>query len=227
MRKSRRNQSSDRAIAHQCHLGCALVSHPGPTLVLLVRHGATEWSTSGRHTGRTDIDLTDFGRDQVRRVRPVLRRLIDERLEGGRLTVFTSPLARAKETAALAMPDVDIDEVPMLAEVDYGDYEGLTIAEIHKIDPTWDVFTTASPGGDSPASAAARCDSFIAKMERVATGGMVVAFTHGHISRMLTARLLGLPVASGAVFYNDTASIAMVELRRGEMVLTGWNIGGQ
>jgi probable phosphoglycerate mutase len=115
---------------------------------------------------------------------------------------------------------------PMLAEVDYGDYEGLTIAEIREEQPDWNLFTSGCPGGESPAAVAARCDSFIAKAERMAPGGVVVAFTHGHLGRMLTARLLGLPLEAAGAFYNDTASIAIIEDRRGDRVLTGWNITG-
>ena len=196
-------------------------------MVLLIRHGATEWSSSGRHTGRTDIDLTDFGRDQTRRLRPVLRRILDERVERGQpgpSLICTSPLARARETAALVVPDLAVEEVPMLAEVDYGEYEGLTIAEIREEHPEWNLFTSGCPGGENPAAVAARCDSFIAKTERMASGGVVVAFTHGHLGRALTARLLGLPLEAAGAFYNDTASIAIIEDRRGDRVLTGWNI---
>jgi len=198
-------------------------------MVLLVRHGATEWSTSGRHTGRTDVELTEFGRAQTLRLRPVLHRVIDEHLTDGRLTVFTSPSTRAKQTAALLLPDhaAAAEEVEMLLEVDYGSFEGLTAGEIHDIEPGWTAFTHQSPGGEGPAVVSARCDSFIAKIERVAPGGIVVAFTHGHLSRMLTARLIGMPVQSGSVLYNDTATLAVIEYRRTGMVLTGWNISGQ
>jgi probable phosphoglycerate mutase len=157
----------------------------------------------------------------------VLRRILDERVERGQpgpSLICTSPLARARETAALIMPDLAVEEVPMLAEVDYGDYEGLTVAEIREEHPDWDLFTSGCPGGESPAAVAARCDSFIAKAERMAPGGLVVAFTHGHLSRLLTARLLGLPLEAAGAFYNDTASIAVIEDRRGDLVLTGWNI---
>lgn len=198
-------------------------------MILLIRHGATAWSSSGRHTGRSDIDLTDFGRDQTRRLRPLLRRILDERVErGGRgePMVYTSPLARAVETAELALPEVPAEPVPMLAEVDYGEYEGLTVGEIRGERPDWDLFSHGCPGGESPAAVAARCDSFIAKMERVAPGGIVVAFTHGHLSRALTARLLGLGLGAAGTFYNDTASIAVIEDRRGDLVLTGWNLTG-
>ncbi len=198
-------------------------------MVLLVRHGATSWSSSGRHTGRSDIDMTDFGRDQTRRLRPLLHRILDERVERGERvepTVFTSPLSRARETAELALPDIAAEPVPMLAEVDYGDYEGLTVAEIRGDHPGWTLFSDGCPGGENPAAVTARCDSFIAKMERVAPGGIVVAFTHGHLSRALTVRLLGLGLGAAGTLYNDTASIAVIEDRRGDLVLTGWNLTG-
>lgn len=205
------------------------MSHPGPDLVLLVRHGATEWSASGRHTGRTDIELTERGREQTKALRTVLYRLIDSRHAGDPPQppmVFTSTLARARQTAALAMPEAEAEEAHQLVEVDYGDYEGLTITQIHERDPDWDLFTQGCPGGESMAAVSARCDSFIAKMERMATGRTVVAFTHGHFSRILTARMLGLPATAGSVFYNETATIGVLDHRRGDLVLTGWNISG-
>lgn len=205
------------------------MSHPGPDLVLLVRHGATEWSAQGRHTGRTDIELTERGREQTRALRAVLYRLIDSRHADppSPPLVFASTLARARQTAELAMPETEIQEAHQLVEVDYGEYEGLTTVQIMERDPQWDLFTQGCPGGESIAAVSARCDSFIAKMERMAAGRTVVAFTHGHFSRILTARMLGLPAAAGSVFYNETATIGVLDHRRGELVLTGWNISGE
>ena len=204
--------------------------HPGPDLVLLVRHGATQWSAQGRHTGRTDVELTDVGREQTLKLRPVLYRLIDSRHSDDPPqppVVFTSPLARAKQTAAIAMPERDAEESHQLVEFDYGDYEGLTSAQIHARDPGWNLFIEGAPNGESMAAVSARCDSFIAKMERMAAGRTVVAFTHGHFSRILTARMLGLPAHAGSAFYNETATVAVLDHRRSELVLTGWNISGE
>ena len=138
--------------------------------------------------------------------------------------VFSSTLERARQTAALAMPEVEIQEAHQLVEVDYGEYEGLTTAQIMERDPEWNLFTMGCPGGESIAAVSARCDSFIAKMERMATGRTVVAFTHGHFSRILTARMLGMAASAGSAFYNETATIGVLDHRRGSPVLTGWNI---
>lgn len=205
------------------------MSHPGPDLVLLVRHGATEWSSLGRHTGRTDIELTERGREQTMALRTVLYRMIDARHSSDPPQppiVFTSTLLRARQTAAIAMPEAEPEEAHQLVEVDYGDYEGLTATQIRERNPDWNLFVDGCPGGESMAAVSARCDSFIAKMERMATGRIVVAFTHGHFSRILTARMLGLPAAAGSAFYNDTATVAVLDHRRGDLVLTGWNIPG-
>jgi broad specificity phosphatase PhoE len=198
-----------------------------PLAVLLVRHGATEWSVNGRHTGRTDLPLTDDGIDQAEALQPVLAQLIAARSPGGVVDplVFTSTLQRARDTAREAMPGAEMEETHLLLEVDYGQYEGLRIDEIrghHGED--WSVFEHGAPGGESVPAIVARCDSFIAKLERVASGRVVVAFTHGHLSRFMTARLLGLPPSAGAAFYNDTGTVAVIEQRRGALTLTGWNI---
>jgi broad specificity phosphatase PhoE len=161
-------------------------------------------------------------------LRTVLYRLIDSRHTDPPQPpiVFTSTLTRARQTAALAMPEVEAEEAHQLVEVDYGEYEGLTSAQIHDKAPDWDLFKDGCPGGESIAAVSARCDSFIAKMERMATGRTVVAFTHGHFSRILTARMLDLPATTGSVFYNETATVGVLDHRRGELVLTGWNISG-
>jgi broad specificity phosphatase PhoE len=198
----------------------------GPALVLLVRHGETEWSASGRHTGRTDVELTPAGREQARKVGPLLGKLLEQRGATERPMVVTSPLLRARHTAELALPNLPADELPQIIEVDYGDYEGLTAAEIRSRVPGWTLFTHGCPGGESLSAVGARCDSFVAKMERVASGRTVIAFTHGHLSRILTARMLGLPADAGAAFHNDTATVAVLDHRRDDLVLTGWNIPG-
>jgi probable phosphoglycerate mutase len=192
----------------------------------LVRHGPTEWSAQGRHTGRTDIPLTDRGRELTQGLRPLLYRLMDNRHSDPPQPplVFTSTLLRSRETAETALPEFEAEETHQLSEVDYGDYEGLTTAQIVERNPGWDLFRDGCPGGESVAQISARCDSFIAKMERMANGRTVVAFTHGHFSRALTARLLGLPASAGSALYNETATIGVIDARRGELVLTGWNI---
>lgn len=193
---------------------------PLPSLILLVRHGATEWSATGRYTGRTDVPLTPAGEAQATGVGSVIRHW----LAGADPVVYTSPLRRAADTARLALPGHPAEEVPALAEMDYGAYEGLTTSEILERDPDWDLFATGCPGGESLPQVTARCDSFAAKLERTAAGRAVVAFTHGHLSRVLTARLVGLPGSTAAGLWNDTGSVAAIDLHRGRLVLVGWNI---
>ena len=195
-------------------------STPLPSLILLVRHGATEWSVSGQYTGRTDLALTELGRQQALAVRPVIERL----LEGEAPLVFTSPLRRAAETAQLALPGVKATLADSLMELDYGQCEGLTTSQIIEKLPQWDLFEKGCPGGETPDQFAARCDSFVELLQRTASGRAVVAFTHGHLSRVLTARLLGLPVATAAALFNETASVGMINVHRGRWVLVGWNI---
>jgi probable phosphoglycerate mutase len=193
---------------------------PLPSLILLVRHGATEWSVSGQHTGRTDLPLTALGEDQAKAAAQV----IDHWLDGAVPVVYTSPLQRAARTAALALPQHPAEEVPALMEYDYGQFEGLTTSEILERDPEFDLFGRGCPGGESILQVSARCDAFVAKVERTAPGGAVVAFTHGHLSRILTARLLGIPASAAGGLWNDTASVAAINLHRGRLVLVGWNI---
>ena len=199
------------------------MSHPavvGPSLILLVRHGATEWSEIGRHTGRTDLGLIDKGWRQADRLPPLLATLS----EGALPLVYSSPLERSLETARHAVPGVEATVVDALAEYDYGAYEGLTTEEIESRVPGWNLFEHGCPGGESMHQVIARCDAFIAKLERTAVGHTVIAFTHGHLSRILTTRLVGLQPDAGAVLHNDAASVGVIADKRGRYVITGWNI---
>ena len=196
-----------------------LVNDP-PVLILLVRHGATEWSVTGQHTGRTDLPLTKLGEQQALALAPLLTRL----LEGLDPLVFTSPLERASRTAELALPLSVPEVVPALEEYDYGEYEGLTSSEILARDPSWNLFADGCPAGESVLQVAARCDAFRAKVERVGAGRAIVAFTHGHLSRILTARFLDLPASAGASLWNDTATVGVIHEHRGQLVMIGWNL---
>ncbi len=193
---------------------------PPPALILLVRHGATEWSVTGRHTGRTDLPLTELGEQQALALAPLLTRLLD----GVDPLVFTSPLERAVRTAELALPLSVPEPVSLLQEYHYGEYEGLTSTEILLRDPTWDLFQGGCPAGESVLQVAARCDAFVAKIGRVGAGRAVVAFTHGHLSRILTARILDLPASAGASLWNDTATVGVIHEHRGRLVMIGWNL---
>jgi len=177
---------------------------------------------NGRHTGRTDLPLTEAGVAQARAVGPLISHL----LAGAEPVVFTSSLQRAAHTARLALPDVPASPADELLEFDYGRFEGLTTAEIYAARPDWDLFSTGCEGGERPQQVASRCDSFVDRLIQTAPGRAVVAFTHGHLSRVLTARLLGLPTSTAAALFNETASVGMINVHRGRWVLVGWNIRG-
>jgi broad specificity phosphatase PhoE len=189
---------------------------------LIVRHGQTEWSATGRHTGRTDLELTTEGRVEAAGLSAMTLDLVGLSLD---LTVYVSPRARARTTAELTLgrqAAANAVVTDLLAEYDYGDYEGLTTEQIQEREPGWDIFRDGCAGGESVSDVAKRCDEFIAMSE--SASGTVLAFTHGHLSRILTARLLGQPGEEGAVLLNDTASIGVVRDRRGTYVLQGWNL---
>jgi probable phosphoglycerate mutase len=186
----------------------------GATLVL-VRHGQTEWSRSGRHTGRTDIDLTASGEATAQGLGPVLARQAFD-------LVLTSPRLRARRTAALAgFPEATVEDD--LAEWDYGDYEGLTTPQIREQDPGWTIWDRPVPGGESAEEVAARLDRVVARVR--ATDGRALVFAHGHSLRVLAARWLGLPVADGRIFDLDTATYSVLGDDRGQPVVQRWNVG--
>jgi probable phosphoglycerate mutase len=180
--------------------------------VVLVRHGATEWSGSGQHTSRTDIPLTEAGCEAAR---ALAARLADREFA----LVLSSPRARARVTAELAgfAPEIDDD----LVEIDYGDYEGLTTPEIREQRPGWTVWRDGSPNGETLAHAGERCDRVIARALRA--GGDVAIFAHGHILRVLAARWLDLPPERGASFALGTASISQLGFERENRVIARWN----
>lgn len=191
-----------------------------PPWFVIVRHGETEWSASGKHTGSTDIDLTEHGRARAALLPAFLRQWVDP----AECVAFTSPRRRAMATAGIAMPEIEPAITDLLAELDYGDYEGLTTAEIIERRPDWELFADGTPGGESIADAGGRADQFIELAIAQGSARPVVAFSHGHFSRILTARLLGLDAKAGALLYNDTSSVAVVMLRRAAYVLDGWNM---
>jgi probable phosphoglycerate mutase len=172
--------------------------------IALIRHGQTEWSKSGRHTSTTDIDLTDEGVHQAMTIPSLLWGL-----ELAPATVWSSPRLRAQRTAALAGLHVNkiVDD---LAEWAYGDYEGITSKEIRKTNPDWSVFTMGAPGGESPEDVAARCDRVLAKARDRLSRGDVALFCHGHISRVLAMRWVGLPVASGGMILMNPAAVTVL-----------------
>ena len=166
--------------------------------IYLLRHGETEWSLNGRHTGVTDIPLTENGRRVARLLQPILAK---EKFA----LVLTSPLQRALETCELAglatLATVDRD----LMEWNYGEYEGLTTEEIRKTNPNWSVFRDGCPGGESPGEIGVRADKIVTKIR--AADGNVALFAHGHILRVLAARWINLAAGYGEHFLLDTATL--------------------
>lgn len=179
----------------------------------LVRHGQTEWSRDGRHTGTTDLALTETGETSAR----ALGRLLAEASPG---LVLTSPLSRARETARLAgFPEAETDAD--LVEWDYGDYEGLTTEEIRETVPGWTVWTHPCPGGETEDQLSERIDRVVARVAAADTRALV--FAHGHSLRAVAARWLGLPVAQGRMFDLDTATVSILGFYREDPVVVRWN----
>ena len=186
-------------------------------VIVLVRHGETEWSRTGRHTGRTDIDLAPKGR---RDAEAIARRLHRRTWAA----VLTSPLRRAMETCRLAglMGDAVIDDD--LREWDYGDYEGLTTPEILTRDPTWSLWRDGCPGGEVPADVGRRADRVVDRLKAV--DGDAVVFAHGHILRVIGARWANEPPAFGARLMLSTASLSTLGWEHGEQAFVAWNDTG-
>jgi broad specificity phosphatase PhoE len=182
--------------------------------VYIVRHGETEWSLSGQHTGTTDIPLTEHGRQVARLLRPILAK------ESFRLTL-TSPLQRARETCRLAGFEETANSEPDLVEWNYGRYEGLTPDQIHATAPRWQIFRDGCPGGEQPGDIGARVDRVIAKVRAVE--GHVVLFAHGHVLRVFAARWLGLPPSAGQHFLLGTATSNILSYYRDVPAIKRWN----
>jgi probable phosphoglycerate mutase len=181
--------------------------------VWLVRHGATEWSRDGRHTSTTDLPLLPEGEESARQLRP---RLAGEHFG----LVLTSPRERARRTAELAgFPDAEVD--PDLVEWDYGDYEGITTAEIRESVPGWTVWTHPSPRGETAEEVSARLDRVVARCRGAA--GDVLLVGHGHALRGLAARWLGLPLADGRLLRLDTGTVSELGQEHENSVVLHWN----
>jgi probable phosphoglycerate mutase len=182
--------------------------------IVLVRHAETEWSRDGRHTGRTDIPLTDRGRAAASTLAERLREWSFE-------LVLVSPLRRARETCELAGLAARAQPRAELLEWDYGDYEGLTTAQIQERRPAWSLWRDGCPGGESAADVGARADRVIA--EASAVGGAVAVFSHGHMLRVLGARWIALPPADGARLGLSTGAISGLGHERDTAILSRWN----
>ena len=182
--------------------------------VYVIRHGETEWSLSGQHTGITDIPLTENGRKKAKLLQPLL-------MTQSFGLVLTSPLQRAKETCTLSGLGEQAEVEPNLMEWNYGDYEGLTSAQIHVTAPGWIVFNAGAPGGETPNDVAARADRVIARIRSVK--GDVALFAHGHILRALVARWLDLPATAGRNFLLGTGTLNILSYYRGYPAIQTWN----
>ncbi len=193
-----------------------MVVYGMPSRMVLLRHGATEWSLSGQHTGRSDIPLLDLGRDQAKRAGDLMR------AQGLApfAEVLTSPLCRAAETCELAGFDGVHD--PDLMEWDYGEYEGLTSAEIREGRPGWTLWEDGVPGGERVSDVGRRADRVIERVR--AREGTTLCVAHGHLLRVMAARWLGLPPVAARLFLLNTGSIGILGWELGWSVMERWNL---
>ena len=191
------------------------MSAPGPT-VTLIRHGETEWSRTGQHTGRTDIPLTPAGETQAKEIGTIIA-------AGEFTTVLVSPRQRAQRTAELAglegaMADDD------LQEWDYGEFEGLTSRQIQEQVPGWNIWDGPWRGGESAEDVAARADRVIGRVLEQPAGARIALVGHGHFSRVLGARWVGAPVTAGRWLALDTAAVCDLGWEHDYRVLHRWNV---
>jgi broad specificity phosphatase PhoE len=182
----------------------------------LARHGETDWSSSGRHTGRTDVPLNDHGRVAAAALAGVLD---DKHFD----LVLTSPLQRARQTCELAGFGSQAEIDPNLLEWDYGDYEGITTDEIRRSRPGWNIFRDGCPGGETAADVAARVDQVIARVQGI--DGRALAFGHGHALRTLGARWVELDPVAGSRLALGTATVNVLSWEREVPVIHRWNSG--
>jgi probable phosphoglycerate mutase len=182
-------------------------------VIYLVRHGETEWSSSGKHTGRTDIPLTERGMKEAAHLASRLLPLQPDR-------VFASPLGRAQQTCTLA-GFANHQLIDDLAEWDYGRYEGRTTAEIKSERPGWELFHDGCPGGESPEDVTARADRVVARLR--ALEGRTILFSHGHMIRALGARWCDLPLIAGRHLDLDTASVSALSYHHDQPTIALWN----
>ena len=182
--------------------------------IYLVRHGETEWSRAGKHTGVTDVELTERGRETARSLKSVLAR-------ESFVSVLSSPLHRARETCRLAGLQESAAVETDLMEWNYGVYDGLTTKEIQSLRPGWSVFHHGCPGGETPEQVAARADRVVAKVR--ASNGNVALFAHGHILRVFAARWINLPPSFGEHLLLDTATVCVLGYYYDTPALKIWN----
>ena len=189
----------------------------GP-VIYLMRHGETAWSLSGQHTSRTELSLTAAGEAAARKLAARLQPIAFSH-------VFSSPRVRAKQTCELAGLGASQVVEPDLAEWDYGDYEGLLSSEIHQSRPNWSIYRDGCPNGESPEQISARADRLVARLQ--AMTGNIALFSHGHFSRVLAVRWVGLPVAAASHLMISTASLSMLSLEHNRPAIALWNSTGE
>ena len=182
--------------------------------MVLLRHGATEWSLSGQHTGRTDIPLLDLGREQAKAAGVLLRHATFGQ-------VLTSPLQRASDHVHLA--GFDGEPEPDLVEWDYGSYEGMTSVEIGVERPGWTLWNDGVVDGERAADVGRRVDRIIERARQV--DGDTLCVAHGHVLRVLTARWLGLPPVAGRLFSLSTGTVSVLGWEHESPVVAQWNVG--
>jgi probable phosphoglycerate mutase len=194
--------------------------------LILLRHGETEWSRAGRHTGRTDVPLTPKGSVDAAALEPMLSRRADD---GRLVAVFASPAQRAQRTAALAGLRVTKTD-PDLWEWDYGGYEGVTTAEIQRTRPGWSLWRDGViPGdaqhpGETVEEVGERVDRVLKRVAPLLRDGDVALVAHGHVLRVLTARWLGLRPTDGRLFRLDTGTVSALGTEHDEPVILSWNV---
>jgi broad specificity phosphatase PhoE len=188
--------------------------------LILIRHGETVWSKSGQHTGRTDIGLTQVGEVQAEQAGTLIRALLATYEPS---LIISSPRQRALYTAELAgfEPDEITEDA---AEWDYGDYEGLTSAQIRQQNPAWTIWSSPVPGGEDAAAVIVRLDRLLERVERHRAAGPVLIFSHGHASRCIAARWLGRPVADGQQYSLGTGAVSSLGYEHEQPVILRWNL---
>jgi broad specificity phosphatase PhoE len=194
--------------------------NPAPALpqIYYIRHGETEWSLSGKHTGASEISLNERGENEARRLAETLRGIRFDR-------VLVSPRQRARRTYELSGITAAAETDPDLAEWDYGDYEGKTTREIHAGRPEWNLFQDGCPGGENPEEIAARADRLVRRLKQ--STGATALYSHGHFGRVLAARWVGYPPAAAQRLSLSTGSVSILGFEHqkvSEPTLALWNL---
>jgi broad specificity phosphatase PhoE len=195
--------------------------------LVLIRHGATAWSVSGQHTGRTDIPLLPEGIEQANRAIENVRSVLGTEWESAK--VIASPLQRAHKTAGIIFGTDRVAADENLLEMHYGDYEGLTSPEIRLNRPDWDLWRDGCPNGETTDQVGARCDTFLAAHvpSVIGSSGTLAVVAHAHLLRILAARTLGLPAEQGRLFTLHTAATSVIEDVRGNRCVSLWNLSAE